>query len=241
MTEVNLYRGGTPDFKGWFERGDFAEFHPPFSAPHMPSTPPYNSQADAAYGQGWLTLSFPLVPHIQDTTAHFWMSEGLKHLSAVGDRIWTNWVPLRSIVHIMHWEVTRTDPDLTGVYLRPIAVRMKYNFDTKAWEATDNTEYAAMLTTNNVSQFPLGTPAEDDQLWAFANNTTPLCTFGHNLTKLDTSGVPTTEPLDDQYGAVLLGYEISEGSPEAIAKIWRGNFALYSSFKLEAFLSASQL
>lgn len=240
MVEVNLFRGGTPEFKGWFERGDYAEFKPPFSAPQMPSTPPYNSQADAAFGQGWLTLSFPLIPRVQDTTAHFWMSEGLKHLSSVGDRIYTNWVPMRSIVHILHWEVTRWDSELEGVYLRPIAVRVKFNHDTKEWEYEDNSDYSAMLTSNSVTQFPLGTPADGDTLWAFANNTTPLCTFGHNLLKVS-SGSVTTEPMDDYYGAVLLGYEIAEGSDEKIANIWRGNFALYSSFKIEAFVSASQV
>ena len=83
MASVNIARGGTPDFKGWFERGDYAEFTPPFGMPPMPSTPPYNSHADAAHGQGFLNLQFPLIPRIEDTTAHAWMWNALKKLSGL--------------------------------------------------------------------------------------------------------------------------------------------------------------
>ena len=234
MASVNIARGGTPDFKGWFERGDYAEFTPPFGLPPMPSTPPYNSHADAAHGQGFLNLQFPLIPRIEDTTAHAWMWSALKKHAAVGARIYTNWVPLRSIVTDLHWEVTRVDKELEGVYVRPCAARVVYNFDTKEWEYNDNTDYTAMLTTNSVGQFPLGTVQEGDTLWAIAHNSTPLCTFGHDIPKFGSDGAPT-EGYDDYFGAVMLGYEIAEGAPEKIAEIWHGNFAIYFSGKLHAF------
>lgn len=232
---INLYRGGTPDFKGWFRRGDYAEFTPPFGTAPMPSTPPYNSHADAAFGQGYLNLQFPLVPRIEDTTAHGWMWNALKQLSDVGDRIYTNWVPLRSIVTDLHWELTRTDKELEGVYLRPVAARVTYDFSTEEWVYTDNTAYSAMLTSNNVSQFPLGTVQDGDLVWAYAHNTTPLCTFGHDILKLDSDGKPTEEGYDEYFGGVVLGYEVAEGSTEKIANLWKSTFALYFSAKLHAF------
>lgn len=96
MANINMFRGGTPDFKGWFCRGDWPEFKPPFSAPHAAFTPPYDSHADAAYGQGYLNLHFPLVPNLADTYGHNWMRTALKKVSAIGDTIMLNWVPLRS-------------------------------------------------------------------------------------------------------------------------------------------------
>ena len=241
MADVSLYRGGTADFKGWFRRGDYAEFHPPFSAPQMASTPPYNSHADAAYGQGYLNLQFPLVPHIEDTTAHGWMWNALRKLETVGDRIYTNWIPMRSTVMHFHWEVTRFDDALTGVYLKPIAVRVKLDFGTGEFTYEDNSEYATMLTSNNVGQFPLGTPADGDTPWAYAYNSTPLCTFGHNIPTLDTDTMKPTGGLDDYFGAVVLGYEVAAGDDEKIAQIWNGNFALYFSCKCLAFEGASQV
>lgn len=232
---INLYRGGTPDFKGWFRRGDYAEFTPPFGTPPMPSTPPYDSHADAAYGQGYLNLQFPLIPRIEETTAHGWMWNALKQLSEVGDRIYTNWVPMRSIVTDLHWEVTRTDKELDGVYLRPVAARARWNFDTNEWDYIDNTAYASMLTSNSVSQFPLGTVQDGDAVYGYAHNINPLCTFGHNIFKRDSSGAPTQEGYDEFFGAVVLGYEVAEGSTEKLKNLWRSNFALYFSAKLHAF------
>ena len=238
---INLYRGGTPDFKGWFRRGDYPEFTPPFGLPPMPSTPPYNSHADAAHGQGYLNLQFPLVPRIEETTAHGWMWNALKQVSEVGDRIYTNWVPMRSILTDLHWEVTRTDKELDGVYLRPVAARAVWNFDTNEWDYTDNTAYASMLTSNSVSQFPLGTVQAGDSVWAYAHNTTPLCTFGHDIPKFGPDGKPTEEGYDEYFGAVVLGYEVAEGSPEKLKALWRGNFALYFSAKLHAFECSIQV
>ncbi len=232
---ITMFRGGTPDFKGWFRRGDYPEFTPPFGMPPMPSTPPFNSHADAAYNQGYLNLQFPLVPRIEETTAHGWMWNALKQLGEVGDRIYTNWIPLRSIVTDFYWELTRTDKELDGVYLKPVAARVTWDFDARDWVYNDNTAYASMLTSNNVSQFPLGTPSDGDSVYGYANNINPRCTFGHDLLKKDGKGKLTEEGLDELYGAVVLGYEVSEGSPEKIANIWKSNFALYFTCKLLSF------
>ena len=89
-TPIKLFRGGMPDFKGWFCDGQFAEFTPPFDAPHAKFTPPFDSHADAAHGQGYLNLHFPLVPNLNDTVGHRWMQYGLKGVKADGDVILTN-------------------------------------------------------------------------------------------------------------------------------------------------------
>ena len=168
MANINMFRGGTPDFKGWFCRGDWPEFKPPFSAPHAAFTPPSDSHADAAYGQGYLNLHFPLVPNLADTYGHKWMRTALKKVSAVGDTIMLNWVPLRSWVEAIHFEVTTTDKNLEGVYIKPCAMRVSWDFATDDWKYEENADFDTALTNNGITQFPLGTPKEGDKLWGLA-------------------------------------------------------------------------
>lgn len=245
MATVNMFRGGSPDFKAMFCGGAFAEFHPPFSAPHYDDTPPYNSHADGALGQGYLNLQFPLIPNLQNNDAHKWMRNALEGLSAVGDIIRLAWVPLRSYVIAQHFELVRGDELLNGVYVKPVAERVSWNISKKDWDWAINSDYAAAVTASQVGQFPLGIPSSTDQQWGFINlapkdGTQAPCTFGHNMVQRDAKGVPTAG-LDSYYGAVVLGLQIAEGSEEAIKNISLGNFALYMSAKLLAFEASTQV
>lgn len=245
MAAINLFRGGSPDFKPGFCAGAFAEFTPPFSAPHFDFTPPYNSHADGALGQGYLNLQFPLVPNLQNNDAHKWMRNALQNVKAVGDVIRLAWVPLRSYVVAQHFELTQGDALLNGVYVKPVAERVYWDYSKEDWTWETNTEYAAAVTASNVGQFPLGIPGSTDQQWGFirlepkVGDVAP-CTFGHNIPKLDSNGVPTAG-LDAYFGAVVLGLQIAEGDAGAIANIWRGNFAFYMSAKLLAFEASTQV
>ena len=136
MAITNLFRGGMPDFKGWFCDGQFAEFTPPFDAPHAKFTPPFDSHADAAHGQGYLNLHFPLVPNLNDTVGHRWMQYALKSVKAVGDVILTNWVPLRSYVDSVYYEANLFDKNLDGVYVKPVAYRVAWDFTNEEWTYT---------------------------------------------------------------------------------------------------------
>lgn len=265
MAAINMFRGGSPDFKAMFCGGDFAEFTPPFSSPLYDDTPPYNSHADGAQGQGYLNLWFPLVPNLQNNDAHKWMRNALEGVKAVGDIIRLAWVPLRSYAISQHFELVKGDELLDGVYVKPVAERVSWNFTTKSWDWTTNTDYAAAVTASGVTQFPLGIPSNTDRRWGFIDLSpspkvsvttshpeegTPTssasvsfsapCTFGHNLVKTDTDGVPVSG-LDAYYGAVVLGLQIAAGQAKDIANIWRGNFALYMSAKLLQFECATQI
>lgn len=245
MATVNMFRGGTPDFKAMFCRGDFAEFNLPVSTPHYEYTPPYNSHADGAQGQGYLNLWFPLVPNLQQNDAHKWMRNALENVSAVGDIIRLAWVPLRSYVLAQHIEVVQGDELLNGVYVKPVAERAAWDIGKKEFVWSMNDEYAAAVTASQVGQFPLGEPTTTDQRWGFINFAPKAgdqapCTFGHNLVQTDAKGNPTG-PLDAFYGAVVLGLQIAEGSEEAIKNISLGNFALYMSAKLLSFECATQI
>lgn len=162
MALINMARGGQPDFKPLFCNGQWSEYGPPYDAQHLPDTPPYDSHADAAHGQGYLNLHFPLVPHLAETRAHAWMQHALKGVTKVGDVFFTNWVPLRSYIDSVFVEVSRTDKMLDGVYIKPVAYRMKWNFQTEDWEASEITEFADDMAAVGVTQLPLGTPAEGD-------------------------------------------------------------------------------
>lgn len=249
MANIMMFRGGTPDFKSMFCAGEYAQFKPPFSAPHLDETPPYDSHADAAYGQGYLNLTFPLVPNLyRGNDAHHWQRTALSKLSKVGDVIFLNWVPLRSFVVAQHFEVNRFDPKLEGVYVKPVAYRVAWDFTTEDWKWTAIADYATAVTASGVTQLPLGKLATGDSPYAFINlmpvpdeGALPMpVTFGHNIPARNAKGEPTG-PLDDYYGAVMLGLEISAGDAEKIKQIANSTFALYHSAKLLAFECGTQI
>ncbi len=277
MAITNLFRGGMPDFKGWFCDGQFAEFTPPFDAPHAKFTPPFDSHADAAHGQGYLNLHFPLVPNLNDTVGHRWMQYGLKGLKAVGDTILTNWVPLRSYVDSVYYEANLFDKNLDGVYVKPVAYRVAWDFTNEEWTYTKITAFTSQLSAAGIDKFPLGTPQNGDKIYGMARlvgasgssaltsgavtgtvsgsdvtgsvpNTAGTAstmadmpvTFGHNIPELDENGKPVGG-YDDYFGAVCLGYEVSNGSADKIKNIWKSTFALYMSAKLFTFEGSTQI
>lgn len=277
MAITNLFRGGMPDFKGWFCDGQFAEFTPPFDAPHAKFTPPFDSHADAAHGQGYLNLHFPLVPNLNDTVGHRWMQYGLKGLKAVNDVILTNWVPLRSYVDSVYYEANLFDKNLDGVYVKPVAYRVAWDFTNEEWTYTKITAFTSQLSAAGIDKFPLGTPQNGDKIYGMARlvpasgssqltsgavtgtvsgsdvtgsvtNTAGTAatmadmpvTFGHNIPELDENGKPVGG-YDDWFGAVCLGYQISNGSADKIKNIWRSTFALYMSAKLFTFEGSTQI
>lgn len=285
MAITNLFRGGMPDFKGWFCDGQFAEFTPPFDAPHAKFTPPFDSHADAAHGQGYLNLHFPLVPNLNDTVGHRWMQYGLKNLKAVGDAILTNWVPLRSYVDSVYYEANMFDANLDGVYVKPVAYRVAWDFTNEEWTYTKITAFTSQLSAAGIDKFPLGTPGGSDKIYGMARlvgasgtsqltsgattgtvtgtvdgtsvtgtstgsvtNTSGTAatmadmpvTFGHNIPELDANGKPVGG-YDDYFGAVCLGYEVSNGSADKIKNIWKSTFALYMSAKLFTFEGSTQI
>ena len=285
MAITNLFRGGMPDFKGWFCDGQFAEFTPPFDAPHAKFTPPFDSHADAAHGQGYLNLHFPLVPNLNDTVGHRWMQYGLKGLKAVNDVILTNWVPLRSYVDSVYYEANLFDKNLDGVYVKPVAYRVAWDFTNEEWTYTKITAFTSQLSAAGITKFPLGTPSGGDKIYGMArlvpaSGTSQLTngavtgtvtgtadgtsvtgtatgsvtntagtaatmadmpvTFGHNIPELDENGKPVGG-YDGYFGAVCLGYQVSNGSADKIKNIWRSTFALYMSAKLFTFEGSTQI
>lgn len=244
---INLARGGMPDFKGWFCDGQSAEFNPPYDAPHAPFTPPFDSHADAAMGQGYLNLQFPLVPNLNDTVGHRWMQNLLRDVKSVGDVFLTNWIPQRSYLDSIYYEVTMTDKNLVGVYLKPVAKRCVWNFDSEEWEFKDIDEFTTLLDGVGITEFPIGTPADGDSLYGMARLlgmecpcTSMPCTFGHNIMKRDDTGKPIAG-YDEYFGTVMLGFEVTKGDAGKIANMWKSTFALYTSAKMLAFEGSTQI
>lgn len=207
MAITNLFRGGMPDFKGWFCDGQFAEFTPPFDAPHAKFTPPFDSHADAAHGQGYLNLHFPLVPNLNDTVGHRWMQYGLKGLKAEGDVILTNWVPLRSYVDSVYYEANLFDANLAGVYAKPVAYRVAWDFTNEEWTYTEISAFASMLASAGIEKFPLGTPASGDKVYGMArlvgaSGTSQLTSGATSGTVTGTADTTTGEVTGTSAGSV---------------------------------------
>lgn len=246
MSNVYMMRGGDADFKGWMCDGQFQEYAAPFSAPQFDHTPPFNTHADGAYGQGYLNLHYPLVPNLMDTTAHHFMQTALRKLSQVGDILFLNWVPTRSFVKALWWEVRATDSLLDGVYVKPCAFRFAPDIPNNpdVIKETRITDFDTEVAGFGVDKFPLGTPVGGDKLYGFAQLALDPAklptTLGHNLVARDNTG-KITGPFDEYYGIVHLGLEVVEGDPDQIASIWKSNIALYASAKLLAFECPTQI
>ena len=256
MAYIHLYRGGSPVFKPMFCEGSGAEFLSPFDAQHLPHTPPYDSHADAAHGQGYLNLDFPLVPRVGETEAHRWMQNLLKQVKNANDVILTNWIPLRSYLDSYYIELVTPDEDLTGVYVTPAAYRIKPDpTDYENPEAVTITEIADFSTelaaVAGAARVPLGTPTHGtDKRYLMARfgngsvtsggstSATLPWSFGHNIVYKDNDGVLT--PEDDFFGAVVLGLKVT-GTASKIPLIAKGHFELYISAKCLTFEGSSQI
>lgn len=250
---LNMSRGGMGKFKCMFCDGDWSEYGPPYTMPNMPNTPPFDSHADGAYGQGYLNLQFPFVPHLD---GHEWMRNALRGIREVGDVFFTNWVPSRHYVTSVYYEVRRTDKMLEDVYLQPVAYRFKPDLPTYPrqpgsacclGELTGTYEpieaFTTELNTAGIDKFPLGKPKDDDKLYGMALLATDAAqlpsTFGHNILRKKADN--SVEPIDEYFGEVLLGYKVVQGDAEKIASIGFAHCAVYFSGKLIGFECASQV
>lgn len=245
MATVDLYRGGTPVFRPSFCCGDYPAWKPPFDATHLEGTPPYDSHADGARGQGYLNLSYPFVPVLLDTDAHRWMREPLKALSNTGDIIRLLWIPTRGYVESMHIELTKYDTRLDGVYVQPIVQRAVWNFSSETFSYTNNTLFdSALASFGNATKLPLGKPAEAtnstpaDPTYIFARfpqqDSNPPWSFGHNIAKYNAQGEPTGG-ADQWFGANIFGLKISAGTKAKIQEIYRSTFEMWICLKFIGF------
>lgn len=244
MADIIMFRGGTPDFKAYHCEGDTQDYMAPVDAPHQPDTPPFDSHADGAYEQGYLNLAYPLIPNLAETQAHQVMQRQLKRVKAVGDVMHLCWIPTRAFLDSIYFEVTRTDKLLDGVKLTPVASRMYWDFNDETYKFARVAEFTAELTAAGITSFPAGTPQDGDVIYGMARlslKTDALpSTFAHNIVKADNQG-NLCVPYDNKFGAIVLGYEVSAGSAEAIQSIWKSNLAIYMSAKLIAFDCPSQI
>ena len=82
MTNISLYRGGTPEVKYIWGAADHPEYRPPFSQRHLGAqsdlfaderpleeTSPYDSHADGAYNMGNFVIGLPVAPRARGQAA----------------------------------------------------------------------------------------------------------------------------------------------------------------------------
>lgn len=250
MSYVIAARGGTPEFKGWFCEGQWAEYGPPYDTGRVDYAPPFNSHADGAFGQGYLNLHFPLVPNLDGTYGHHWMQEALRGIKNQNDILFTNWVPLRAYVDSIYLEVSRFDKMLVDVTVTPVAYRMAYDFiHNRIGDPAEITEFSTQVTTAlSDNTIPLAEAANGSTKLAYfmlrlngmeSEGSKPPCTFGHNLVVRNAQGKPT-KGLDSYFGVVLLGLKFG-GIGTNIANVWKSDIAVHFSAKLLAFEGSTQI
>lgn len=252
---VNAARGGQPDFKGWMCEGQWQEYGPAYSVPRMPDTPPFNSHADAAYGQGYLNLHYPLIPDLAGTTGHVHMRKALAQLKKVGDVFLTNWIPNRAYLDSVYVEATRYDPALAGLYLKLVSYYVKWDFEKETFVYTPNIG----ITMEIGGRFPLinleKQDAEGGKAYAYAHfsysDDKVPSTLMHDIVKYDEKTGKPTGGLDANFGNAMLGFQVvtkdggteadETGTDDKVRLLSSSNIAVYLSAKLLAFEGSTQI
>ena len=241
-TNIDLVRGGAPVFRPAFCCGAYPKHEPICNIPHFPGTPPFDTHADGAHGQGYLNLMYPFVPNLLETDAHRWMQAPLQNLSAVNDVIRLIWVPTYSYVDSLIISLTKYDTALNGVYLQPVSERYWWNPSTKACEYKANDLFTeAFSNYANATKICLGkpaaasgdTPADSSYIHCRFPQTDSIqnWAFGHDLYKFNDQGEPTG-PEDEYTGMAVFGLKIVSGDASKIKNIWRSNFELWINLKV---------
>jgi len=225
MANVNLFSGGTAVFKPLFCNDDVREWTPPVNGVEVDYTPPYNSHMAGHFAQGFYTFGFPVVPNLNNYAGHHWMQTALKKVSAVNDRIRLFWVPMRSYVTHMHFEVTRIDTTLSTVQVQVSAERCTWDAEAEDWVWAANAAFDTDVAS--LGTFGLGA-------------TQTVMSKMTALPSSFTTGVPSTFGLnidqgDGSYGVVVVGLKITAGSSAQLKALWKGDFCAYLSAKVEAF------
>ena len=233
MATVNLIRGGAPVFRPAFCCGAYPEYNPICNIPHFPGTPPFDTHAEAAHGQGYLNLMYPLVPNLLDTDAHRWMQTPLQALAAKNDVIRLIWIPTYSYVDSLVIVQTQYDEQLAGVKVQPISERYWWNPSTKECEYKDNALFTqAFSTYANATSINLGDASTQYIHCRFPQvDNTQNWAFGHDLYKYNASGEPTGA-YDAYTGMAVFGLRIIDGAAAKIKTIWQGNFELWINLKV---------
>ncbi len=234
-TSINLIRGGEPVFRPAFCCGAYPQYNPISDITHFPGTPPFDTHAEAAHGQGYLNLMYPFVPNLLDTDAHRWMQTPLQQLKAVNDTIRLIWVPTYSYVDSLMISLTKADTALNGVYVQPYSERYWWNPATNKNEYKENPLFdEAFNTYTNAEKICLGEAAADDSSYIHCRfpqkDSTQNWAFGHDLYKYNASGDPTG-PADEYTGMVVFGLKIVSGDASKIKNLWHSNFELWINLK----------
>ena len=258
---VNAARGGQPDFKGWKCEGQWQEYGPAYSVPRMPDTPPFNSHADAAYGQGYLNLHYPLIPDLAGTTGHVHMRKALAQLKKVGDVFLTNWIPNRAYLDSVYVEATRYDANLAGLYLKLVSYYVKWDFTEEKFVYSKNT--AIEMGEGLGASFPLIPLGKQEVVsglhkvapygfarFSYSDDKVPS-TLMHDIVKYDEETGKPTGGLDANFGNAMLGFQVvskdggteatEEATDEKVKLISSSNIAVYLSAKLLAFEGSTQI
>lgn len=132
MADARIYRGGSPDVRVRMCEDDFPQFNPPLEMTHKKNTPPYDSHADGAYGQGYFTLGMPIKPTLMD-----WQRRAFKEANlGVGDVIQCIQIPIDGYATGISFKCISSDPALAGATVKLVALERSYNSTTEMFETT---------------------------------------------------------------------------------------------------------
>ena len=157
MTNISLYRGGTPEVKYIWSAADHPEYRPPFSQRHLGAqsdlfaderpleeTPPYDSHADGAYNMGNFVIGLPVAPRTRGQAAQ------RKALQAqpleVGDILQCIWLPEDHIATYLNLKSITNDANMAGATVA-LVVQNATPDKNGEFHYVEDTDFADAVTT----------------------------------------------------------------------------------------------
>lgn len=150
MADAFLFKGGMPEPKFMWCKGETVDYHGPFGHVNQEDTAPFDAHFDGAYGSGLRTYAAGMPFNFKKMP---WQKNAIKKADLkVGDFIRALWVPCDHYTEYIRFDVARPDVRLAGATVRMSAQYLAFNTTTMEFEyvkATDVTDAATAQNNNN--------------------------------------------------------------------------------------------
>lgn len=149
MSDVFMYKGGTPEPKYMWCKGETTDYHEPYGHDNMEDTAPFDAHFDGAYGSGLCTFATGMPFNFKKMP---WQKNALKAANVqAGDFIRSIWIPCNHFVEYLRFDVARPDIRMAGATVRMSAQYGAFNSTTNQFEYTPMTDVADAATAQSLN------------------------------------------------------------------------------------------
>lgn len=152
MSNVNIFKAGTPVTNYMWCEGDYPQYEPPFGNPPAQHEPPFTRHSCAAYNYGYFTLSMPICPAIMP-----WQRKAFTAAKfAMGDVIRCVIVQEDHYITAFNLKSVDEDKKMVGASVTPVA-QIWAKSATGEYEWADLGDIEAAFTAAGYASIPWDT------------------------------------------------------------------------------------